>query len=99
MLTDLGLVLVLALGNAFFALAEIALIAARKSRLRYLAHSSRRAKVALALTQHPDRFLSTVQVGITSISILSGIVGEAAFSERVAHFLAGYDSAGSNRIA
>jgi CBS domain containing-hemolysin-like protein len=42
MLTDLGLVLLLALGNAFFALAEIALIASRKSRLRYMARSSAR---------------------------------------------------------
>ncbi|HEX7370308.1 MAG TPA: CNNM domain-containing protein, partial [Rhodanobacteraceae bacterium] len=62
MLTDLGLVLLLALGNAFFALAEIALIAARKSRLRYLARTSTRAQTALRLAQHPDRFLSTIQV-------------------------------------
>ncbi|MGH8112309.1 MAG: CNNM domain-containing protein, partial [Rhodanobacteraceae bacterium] len=72
MLTELGLVLVLALGNGFFALAEIALIAARKSRLRYMARSSARAQIALRLAQRPDRFLSTVQVGITLITLVTG---------------------------
>ncbi|TAN07126.1 MAG: HlyC/CorC family transporter [Rhodanobacteraceae bacterium] len=83
MLTELGLVLLLALGNAFFALAEIALIAARKSRLRYLARTSTRAQVALRLAQRPDRFLSTVQVGITLITLITGAATGTSISDTI----------------
>ncbi|WHZ17947.1 MAG: hemolysin family protein [Rhodanobacteraceae bacterium] len=83
MLTELGLVLLLALGNAFFALAEIALIASRKSRLRYMARTSTRAQVALRLAQHPDRFLSTVQVGITLITLVTGAATGTAISDTI----------------
>ncbi|MGH8145462.1 MAG: hemolysin family protein [Rhodanobacteraceae bacterium] len=88
MLTDLGLVLLLALGNAFFALAEIALIAARKSRLRYMARTSTRAQVALRLASHPDRFLSTVQVGITVITLITGAATGTAISATIRGWLA-----------
>jgi putative hemolysin len=88
MLTDLGLVLLLALGNAFFALAEIALIAARKSRLRYLARTSTRAQVALRLAQRPDRFLSTVQVGITIITLITGAATGTSISDTIRTWLA-----------
>lgn len=87
MLTELGLVLLLALGNAFFALAEIALIAARKSRLRYLARSSTRAQVALRLAQRPDQFLSTVQVGITLITLITGAATGTAISDTIRRWL------------
>lgn len=87
MLTELGLVLVLALGNAFFALAEIALIAARKSRLRYLARTSTRAQVALRLAMRPDRFLSTVQVGITIITLVTGAATGTAISDTIRRWL------------
>ncbi|HVX06269.1 MAG TPA: hemolysin family protein [Rhodanobacteraceae bacterium] len=87
MLTDLGLVLLLALGNAFFALAEIALIAARKSRLRYLARTSTRAQVALRLAQRPDRFLSTVQVGITIITLITGAATGTSISDTIRAWL------------
>ncbi|HEU4857688.1 MAG TPA: hemolysin family protein [Rhodanobacteraceae bacterium] len=83
MLIDLGLVLLLALGNAFFALTEIALIAARKSRLRYLARTSARAQVALRLAQRPDRFLSTVQVGITIITLVTGAATGTAIGDSI----------------
>ena len=83
MLTELGLVLVLALGNAFFALAEIALIASRKSRLRYLARTSTRAQIALRLAQRPDRFLSTVQIGITLITLITGAATGASISDAI----------------
>lgn len=89
MLTDLGLVLLLALGNAFFALAEIALIAARKSRLRYMARTSTRAQVALRLARHPDRFLSTVQVGITLMTLITGAATGAAISDTIRQWLLG----------
>jgi magnesium and cobalt exporter, CNNM family len=87
MLTELGLVLLLALGNAFFALSEIALIASRKSRLRYLARTSTRAQVALRLAEHPDRFLSTVQVGITLITLITGAATGTAVSDTIRHWL------------
>lgn len=87
MLTELGLVLLLALGNAFFALAEIALIASRKSRLRYMARSSTRAQIALRLAEHPDRFLSTVQVGITMITLITGAATGTAISATIRRWL------------
>ncbi|TAM95384.1 MAG: HlyC/CorC family transporter [Rhodanobacteraceae bacterium] len=87
MLTELGLVLVLALGNAFFALAEIALIATRKSRLRYLARTSTRAQVALRLAQRPDRFLSTIQIGITLITLITGAATGTAISDTIRRWL------------
>lgn len=87
MLTELGLVLVLALGNAFFALAEIALIAARKSRLRYLARTSTRAQVALRLAVRPDRFLSTVQIGITLITLITGAATGTSISDTIRGWL------------
>jgi len=69
------LVLFLILCNAFFAMSEMSVVTARKARLRQMAQDSRRAKTALELAEHPERFLSTVQVGITSIGILTGMVG------------------------
>ena len=61
--------------------AEIALLTARKARLQKLvADGDRSAAAALALGDDPTRFLSTIQIGITSIGILNGIVGEAAFA-------------------
>ncbi len=68
--------------NGFFAMAEIGLIAARRGRLlRLVDQGDRRAAAALKLRDDANTFLSTIQVGITSIAVLSGIVGEAAFAE------------------
>jgi len=62
--------------NGVFAMAEIALISARRSRLKLLSDSGKSgAKLALKLGENPERFLSTVQVGITLISVLSGAFG------------------------
>lgn len=88
MLTELGLVFLLALLNAFFALSEIAMVAARKSRLKQMAKHSRRAKVALALSETPERFLSTVQVGITLITLITGAATGASMGQRLADWLA-----------
>jgi putative hemolysin len=79
--SELLLLLVLILFNGVFAMSEIALVTARKARLQVLVdQGDRGAAAALALNEEPTRFLSTIQVGITSIGILSGIVGEAAFA-------------------
>ena len=76
--------------NGLFSMAEIALVTARRSRLQLLVdQGDSRAAAALALNEEPTRFLSTIQVGITSIGVLSGIVGEAAFAEPLRLWLEG----------
>jgi putative hemolysin len=68
----------LVLVNGAFAMSEIALVTARRARLARLAENGdSAAAVAVKLHDEPTRFLSTIQIGITSISILNGIVGEA----------------------
>ncbi|OQX20508.1 MAG: hypothetical protein BWK76_01050 [Desulfobulbaceae bacterium A2] len=67
--------------NGIFAMSEIALVTARKARLMKLsAEGDHAAGVALKLSEDPTRFLSTIQIGITSIGILNGIVGEAVLA-------------------
>ncbi|NTV11581.1 MAG: HlyC/CorC family transporter, partial [Zoogloea sp.] len=64
--------------NGLFAMSEIALVTARRARLARLAEDGdHAAEVAMKLGEEPTRFLSTIQIGITSIGILNGIVGEA----------------------
>lgn len=64
-----------------FAMSEIALVTAKRSRLQKLtSEGDKSAEVALKLGQEPTKFLSTIQIGITSIGILSGIVGESALA-------------------
>ena len=71
--TELVVIFLLLLGNGLFAMAEFAIVAARKARLRQMADDGdERAAQALALANEPTRFLSTVQVGITLISIIAG---------------------------
>jgi putative hemolysin len=85
---DFILIALLTLLNAAFAMSEMALTASRKTRLMAMAEAGDEgAKAALALNENPTQMLSTVQVGITSIGMLNGIVGEAAFSEGVSTFL------------
>ncbi len=77
--------------NAFFALSEMALMTSRKLRLKQLAedhdHPSRGARAALKLAQHPDNLLSTVQVGITLIGVLTGVFGGDAIGLQIADWL------------
>ena len=87
---DVLLIVLLTVLNGAFAMSEMALSSSRKARLGAMVEAGdKRAQVALDLMEHPTRFLSTVQVGITSIGMLNGIVGEAAFSEGVARWLHG----------
>jgi putative hemolysin len=77
--------------NGLFAMSEIALVTARRARLAKLAEDGDGAAVvAMQLGEDPTRFLSTVQIGITSIGILNGIVGEAALAGPLAEWLQGY---------
>ena len=85
---DVLLIVLLTLINGVFAMSEMALASSRKARLAALAEAGDRgAQVALKLMEQPTQFLSTVQVGITSIGMLNGIVGEAAFSQDLAVLL------------
>lgn len=74
--------------NGLFAMSEIALVTARKARLQKLIdQGDSGAAAAVKLGQDPTRFLSTIQIGITSIGVLSGIVGEAALAAPLADWL------------
>ena len=85
---DFLLIIVLTLLNGVFAMSELALTASRKVRLQAMADAGDKgAQAAQALLANPTQFLSSVQVGVTSIGMLNGIVGEAAFSADVAQWL------------
>jgi putative hemolysin len=85
---DVALLVFLILLNAVFAMSEMALTACRKARLQVMVEAGERgAQTAIELHEKPTKFLSTVQIGITSIGILNGIVGEAAFSDPLAGWL------------
>ncbi len=82
---DIFILIALILLNGMFAMSEIALVTARKTRLaRLAADGDRGAAVALQLGEDPTRFLSTLQIGITSIGLLNGIVGEATLAAPLA---------------
>ena len=84
MLNDLLLVFALILVNGLFAMSEIAVVSSRRARLFQLAEAgSSGARAAMALAAEPTRFLSSIQVGITSIGILNGAIGEAAIVARL----------------
>ena len=88
---DALLILFLTLLNGAFAMSELALASSRKARLLAMAESGDRgSQTALGLMENPTQFLSSVQVGITSIGMLNGIVGEAAFSDDLAAVLVGW---------
>ncbi|GHD56832.1 hemolysin family protein [Jeongeupia chitinilytica] len=84
----LGLILL----NGLFAMSEIALVTARKARLMKLAaDGDAAASTALRLGEDPTRFLSTIQIGITSIGILNGIVGESVLAAPLSAWLQTFD--------
>ena len=88
---DFLLIALLTLLNGVFAMSELALASSRKARLMALSEGGNGgAGAALRLLEHPTRFLSTVQVGITSIGVLNGIVGESAYSDKLARWLHGF---------
>jgi putative hemolysin len=101
MTLEIVIVALLILVNGFFALSEMAVVTARKPKLKQLAAESRRAQAALALAEHPERFLSTVQVGITLIGILNGFFGGSAIGLRVGAWLErfGWDPEVTNGVA
>lgn len=84
MLTDVLLVLALVLLNGVFAMSEIAIVSSRRAHLLHMAAAGGSgAQYALKLASEPTRFLSSVQIGITSIGILNGAIGEASIASRL----------------
>lgn len=84
-----AVILLLLAANGVFAMTEIALVSARKARLKQLAEEgSAGAAMALRLLENPERFLSTVQVGITLVGVLSGAYGGVALSGKLSPFIA-----------
>ncbi|WP_454766590.1 hemolysin family protein [Cupriavidus campinensis] len=88
---EIAILLALILLNGAFAMSEIALVTARKARLqRQIDNGDRRALAAVKLGEDPTRFLSTVQIGITSIGVLNGVVGESTLAAPFGQWLAGF---------
>jgi putative hemolysin len=84
LMLPITIVLLLILLNGFFAMAEIALVSARTARLKAIAETGNPgALAALELKSDPSRLLSTVQIGITVIAVLSGTFGQATLGEHL----------------
>jgi putative hemolysin len=89
-MTDIIIILALILLNGIFSMSELAVVSAKRLRLEKMAtEGSAGAGTAIALADDPSRFLSTVQVGITLISIFNGAFGEASLVARLSPSLAG----------
>ena len=85
---DIIILLVLILINGFFVMSEIALISARKTRIESLSNKGDlKAKTALKLIENPEEFLSTSQIGITLISILTGVYSGEKFSKQLSPYV------------
>ena len=88
---EILLVIVLVVFNGFFALSEMAVMTSRKGRLKELARDSRGARKALELAEHPEGFLSAVQVWITLLGLLTGYFGGQSLGSRmvgpISHYL------------
>jgi len=90
-LLELLLIFCLTVLNGLFSMSETAIVSARRARLQRRAEAGdERAQQALELAQRPERFLSTVQIGITLIGILAGAFGGAGLSEDLAKWLHGH---------
>ncbi len=88
LIVELSIFLFLTLLNAFFVASEMALVSARKPRLIALADDGdHRARRAMDLGEHPGRFLSTVQIGITLIGLIAGASSGAQLSQRLTDWL------------
>jgi len=87
-MTEILILFILILVNALFVMSEISLVSARKGRLEGLANKGdSKARAALFLTENPEKFLSTAQIGITLISILTGVYSGEKFSEDLKPFI------------
>jgi len=87
MIFEIGLILALIVLNGVLAMSELAIVSARAARLKPQAARSRGAALALRLAEHPGRFLSTVQIGITMVGVLSGALSGATLGLRLQDWL------------
>ncbi len=82
---EVAIIFVLLIANGVFAMAEIAVVSSKKTRLRRLAdQGNAKARIALELAESPNRFLSTVQIGITLVGIFAGAFGGATLATELA---------------
>ncbi|PPS45050.1 hemolysin family protein [Chroococcidiopsis sp. TS-821] len=85
---EILIILLLIVANGIFAMSEIAVVSSRKARLQQLANEGNaKARAALKLAESPNNFLSTVQVGITLIGVLTGAFGGATIARNIASYL------------
>lgn len=89
MLTEILIVVALILLNGVLAMSELAIVSARPARLKSLEGKSIGAAAALRLAEDPGRFLSTVQIGITAVGVLSGAFSGATLGARLSAWLVG----------
>jgi len=88
MLLEIAVILILIAVNGTLAMSELAVVSARPARLSRLARQGKRgAAIALSLAEHPGRFLSTVQIGITLVGVLSGAFSGATIGPRLSAVL------------
>ena len=87
MFTEILVILALIVLNGVLAMSELAIVSARPGRLKALEGKSRGARMALRLAEHPGRFLSTVQIGITAVGVLSGALSGATLGLRFQQWL------------
>ena len=87
MLIEILILLALIVLNGVFAMSELAVVSSRPARLKSLAPGSRGAAQALRLAENPGRFLSTVQIGITGVGVLSGALAGDTLGGRIAEWL------------
>jgi putative hemolysin len=84
-LFEVTAIILLIIANGIFAMSEMAIVAARKSRLRdWAARGNTGAKAALKLSENPNQFFSTVQIGITLVGILAGAFGGRTLAHEIA---------------
>lgn len=79
--TEFLIILLLIVSNGFLVMSEMAIVSSRKVRLQQMATRDHKAELALSLANAPNRFLPTVQIGITLLSIVSGAFGETTISK------------------
>ncbi len=87
-MVEIAVLLALIVLNGLFAMSELALVSARRARLQKLIDEGDAGAIAAArLGDNPTRFLSAIQIGITSIGVLNGIVGESALAQPLSRWL------------
>ena len=99
---DVFIVCALIMLNGLFAMSELAVISSRKARLQHRAEEGdAKAGAALNLAENPQRFLTTIQIGITLVGVLSGAFGGASLAKHLAEFISSFSSIAkySNSIA